>query len=331
MFDAFFCEVPEYVRYLYELYAALGGRIITDADLPGDATVADFLDLNYPYYVNCTGAGAPEFLIPGQSEQCEEGAGFEPLWDGDRGHFIRGHYLRVDFKEIITLNKRFFSYNYKPTPDIYRTASGDPADVYCYPRSDAWILGGSRQAGEVVDGQWRAIDEAGSYLDDAAFGHSDPFRVAYSDPPAYVDIPRPILDLNADLLFNITGGRLDLKTLVREKSRDETSTIVEPGIGYRFVRNDDTRSVRLGVSAVRRPGELKYVVHNYGHGGSGYTLSWGCAYDILRHLDAVSSLDSGREPAEQRKKFVIGHSATRLVLQDLTARLIDEELKRAER
>ena len=31
-----------------------------------------------------------------------------------------------------------------------------------------------------------------------------------------------------------------------------------------------------------------WVVHNYGHGGSGYTLSWGCAAEVLRLVDEVS-------------------------------------------
>lgn len=32
----------------------------------------------------------------------------------------------------------------------------------------------------------------------------------------------------------------------------------------------------------------KTVVHNYGHGGSGYTLCWGCANEVVRQISAIS-------------------------------------------
>jgi D-amino-acid oxidase len=37
-------------------------------------------------------------------------------------------------------------------------------------------------------------------------------------------------------------------------------------------------SVRL--EAEKMP-DHRTVIHNYGHGGSGYTCSWGCADDVL--------------------------------------------------
>jgi D-amino-acid oxidase len=59
--------------------------------------------------------------------------------------------------------------------------------------------------------------------------------------------------------------------------------------------NAEVRAVRVGL----RPGrpsvrvateriDNDWVVHNYGHGGSSDTLSWGCAEEVLRLVNEVS-------------------------------------------
>lgn len=47
--------------------------------------------------------------------------------------------------------------------------------------------------------------------------------------------------------------------------------------------------LRPGRATVRLEAEpcgAALVIHNYGHGGGGFTLSWGCAEDVLRLLQA---------------------------------------------
>ena len=54
-------------------------------------------------------------------------------------------------------------------------------------------------------------------------------------------------------------------------------------LGHRVGLRPARRTVRL--EAV--PGETGTVVHCYGHGGSGVTLAWGCADDVLALVRAA--------------------------------------------
>ncbi|HEY9684650.1 MAG TPA: FAD-dependent oxidoreductase [Oculatellaceae cyanobacterium] len=56
--------------------------------------------------------------------------------------------------------------------------------------------------------------------------------------------------------------------------------ILQVSCGFRPVRS----SVRLEKEEVS-PG--KFVFHNYGHGGAGYTLSWGCALAVLELMQNI--------------------------------------------
>ncbi|MGA3002607.1 MAG: FAD-dependent oxidoreductase [Acetobacteraceae bacterium] len=304
-FDAFFCEAPEYLRFLYAFYARIGGRLRQPPAVDG---LAPYLALGHDIFVNCTGFGAYGLLESATRDpRCTDNPmlpDFEPLIDPFPPKLIRGHYLRMDIKEILTGHRgQFLSYSYKPTTDIYRTATGLAADVYCYQRSDAWILGGSRQVG--------SIDDHGNWFGEQTVGGEREFARRNAPPLA---VPAPIFELNADILLRLSNGRVDL-----ERLRRNDPGIVSPGIGYRFVRASESDNVRVSCSRVQFGGDRKYILHNYGHGGSGYTLSWGCAFDILQMLGRITEVPP---QLAGHSKFAIGDTAIRGLLGNVIARLL---------
>ncbi|HKR48094.1 MAG TPA: FAD-dependent oxidoreductase [Pseudonocardiaceae bacterium] len=310
-FDVLFCEAPEYTAYLYELYRALGGTVSLIGSELARRSIAEYLKLDYQYYVNCTGHGAAEFLSTGDAFDIDDQPSlpqYEPLNDGHEQRFLRGHYLRVDIKQPFTdARGRFFSYNYTPTAEIYSTASGDPADVYCYPRSDCWILGGSRQI------QNGPLDSSGAWTGEETVSEQETF---VGHDGKQVKLPAAIFSLNDQLLERLTQGRLSLRRL-----RSDRPDAILPEIGLRFQRSGNLESVRVACSRVH-VGTEKYVFHNYGHGGSGFALSWGCAFDLLKLLDQMT--DRQRSPVIPRRgTFRTGHSATQILLAELTQRLLN--------
>lgn len=58
----------------------------------------------------------------------------------------------------------------------------------------------------------------------------------------------------------------------------KTAPVLREWVGLRPGRG----SVRLELDNYQtNAGRKLLVIHNYGHGGAGVTLSWGCAYDVL--------------------------------------------------
>lgn len=237
-FNGFFAEVPTYLQVLYDLYRASGGLFVQGKIKNQD----EFLDIKSDVLINCAGRWSMEFFP-------EDKKNTKIL----KGHLIRANIFHVPHDK----SNQYFSYNYLPTLDIYhqiKKGEKTPADVYFYPRSDGWVFGGSSLEGyPEVGEEWRESDEQ----------VVDPFK----KPEWDISIPRPIWDLNRELIQDITG--VDI-------AADKYSSF--PYFGYRFVRTPIR--IEKGDS-----GQGKLLLHNYGHGGAGYTLSWGSAYEMVKLIE----------------------------------------------
>ncbi len=122
--------------------------------------------------------------------------------------------------------------------------------------------------------------------------------IVCDDAPLMYAIPRA-----NDCVFGGTNEisddlDVDLKSTTRildECSRvlniDKPNILAER-VGLRPFRKSGVRLERDCLSDGRT------VIHNYGHGGAGFTLSWGCAKDVLAACRSV-----GQEPAKPTSLF----------------------------
>jgi len=111
-----------------------------------------------------------------------------------------------------------------------------------------------------------------------------PWATVCDDPPLMYAIPR-----ENDCVFGGTNSisydrepiRADTDRIVAECSRTlniEPPPVIATRVGLRPFR-------KLGVRLeMEKLSDGRTVVHNYGHGGCGFTLSWGCAEDVLKLL-----------------------------------------------
>jgi len=77
---------------------------------------------------------------------------------------------------------------------------------------------------------------------------------------------------------------------------------VEPRLPKHFEIEVGFRPLRPEVRLERERGTR--IIHNYGHGGAGFTVSWGCARDVLRIARAITQSAGPRRstPASRRRR-----------------------------
>ena len=108
-----------------------------------------------------------------------------------------------------------------------------------------------------------------------------PYAVVCDDAPLMYAVPR----VN-DCVF---GGTNDLSEN-RAVDSPATSTILSECSRVLNIAPPNVLAERVGLRPFRKSGvrlereilpDGRTVIHNYGHGGSGFTLSWGCAETVL--------------------------------------------------
>lgn len=145
------------------------------------------------------------------------------------------------------------AYDYTPTADVFARADGTPEYVHFFPRSDGWLLGQTREPGTLApDGEWLGKPTTSQEVDLGG-----------------VSVPSPIIDLNRQLLKAWVGQDFSNEGLVGR-------------FGYRYYRDANDTGVRLEKDDLNGAP----LIHNYGHAGSGITMSWGCALQAARLLSS---------------------------------------------
>lgn len=225
-FDCFFAGWSIYFPALLEQFFENGGTLeISDLSLEA------IENLPSEIVINCSGAGA------------------STLFEQNNPAVYRGHLVHIfDAPFLNNPSNKTVSYNFSPGQQT--------PDVYCYPRKDGWILGGSRQKG--------TLDEAGAWKGEE--------NIEQTEVINGTEAPARILQLNREIIAHSFG--IDLDQFPKKAVK----------IGYRYIRSTEN-GLRLEKEIL---GD-KLIIHNYGHGGAGVTLSWGCALKVVSLLKEVTS------------------------------------------
>jgi D-amino-acid oxidase len=110
--------------------------------------------------------------------------------------------------------------------------------------------------------------------------------IVCDDAPLMYAIPRTydcVFGGTNDLSYNLAANPATTSQIVGECSRTlqiKNPRVLVERVGLRPFRKSGVRLER------DRLGDGRIAIHNYGHGGSGFTLSWGCAREVL-HIAAL--------------------------------------------
>lgn len=166
-------------------------------------------------------------------------------------------------------------------PDEATIDANLAGEVYAYPRQDTLVLGGSRIVADVdPDERWDGIPEGATRTIDG------------------VTVPARIVETNAEILAEYADVDLREGELAGR-------------YGYRPVRDPDGEGVRLECERI----DGRPVVHNYGHGGAGVTLSWGSAVEVASLVRDIA--EPGPTSIDVPPEFVVAERLAAVVNEQL--------------
>lgn len=229
-FNCYFADWSIYFPYLIQKFLDNHGKFINaDIDLNSFSTVKEEI------IINCSGLGSHHLKDENK----------EPI-------ILLGHLLKIaDTPNLLSPTKNTVSYNFTPGLDVYSDSFGIPLDVYLYPRTKDWIMGGSRFKG--------SLDNNGDWVSKDILSE---------------DFPHQIYALNAEILKHSFG--IDMSSYSDREFQK----------AYRYVRNTEN-----GLRIELQKTSDRLVIHNYGHGGAGVTLSWGAAFYVAEILSNINLID----------------------------------------
>lgn len=180
---------------------------------------------------------------------CMGFSGARIFHDKAPARIVRGRLVLATPSKILPDEVYTSAYNYYPS-SAYLKKDGSPEYLHYFPRTDGILLGQTREIGTVDEDtlSWSGIE----VLDEE-------FEIDG------IKIPQSVITLNETLVSGWIGEKVRF-------------TPLKGMCGYRYYRAPGEGGVRLD----REMLEGKIIYHNFGHGGSGVTASWGCSAEIAR-------------------------------------------------